>query len=145
MMIRSPAAVWANCTLVIACSVVAAGCVYLDLPASDQTRAQYTRVQIAAYSSALERYKNDVGEYPTSSEGLEALVIAPTGATRWRGPYLEPPQIRKDGWSRAFIYRAPVLPGERPDIISYGRDGRPGGRGTDEDIHRTTTEADKYR
>jgi len=90
------------------------------------------RAQIAAFESALDAFRLDVGRYPTSEEGLAALLAAPGAVPRWNGPYLKK-QIPKDPWGHPYAYRSPG--GDRDyEITSYARDGQAGGTGDDADI-----------
>jgi general secretion pathway protein G len=86
-----------------------------------------TQVLIEALSTALDTYKSDVGDYPTTEQGLEALLARPEGVSRWDGPYLKREMF--DAWQRPFVYRYPGRTAGRPDLISYGADGEPGGEG----------------
>lgn len=99
---------------------------------SEQTVA---KSQIEGFSRALGAYRIDVGTYPTTEESLAALVDKPsdsTKAAKWNGPYLEkaPPA---DPWARPYIYRSPGAKSDF-DLISYGKDGQPGGSGDAADI-----------
>lgn len=91
------------------------------------------KVQIAELGQALEMYKLDVDKYPSSSQGLNALVESPDGAKRWNGPYLGKPKVPQDPWHQEYHY---VSPGEHGkfDIYSYGADEKEGGEGEDQDI-----------
>ena len=77
-------------------------------------------------------YKLDVGRYPSTAQGLAALVDKPGGTAGWNGPYLKG-DVPPDPWNREYIYK---YPGERSelDIMSYGQNGSPGGEGEDSDI-----------
>lgn len=90
------------------------------------------KAQIEAFEKALDTFRIDVGRYPTSEEGLTALQTKPPTANVWNGPYLKK-DIPLDPWGHAYIYRTPGSHGEF-DIISYGKDGQPGGSGEDADI-----------
>lgn len=92
-----------------------------------------TRSQIEAFSRALGAYRLDMGAYPSTEEGLAALVTRPAGAAKWNGPYLEK-AVPKDPWGHAYIYRAPGAANADFDLISYGKDGQPGGDGEAADI-----------
>lgn len=92
--------------------------------------------QIEGFGRALNTYRIDMGGFPMAEEGLSALVSRPsdaTRATRWRGPYLEK-AVPKDPWGNAYVYRP--LSGETEDfeVVSHGKDGRPGGEGDAADI-----------
>ena len=90
------------------------------------------RAQIDALDKALDQYRLDVGRYPTTEQGLSALVTKPTGNSRWAGPYLKK-DVPADPWGKPYIYKSPGDHGEY-DLSSLGRDGRPGGTGEDADI-----------
>jgi general secretion pathway protein G len=91
------------------------------------------RGRIEMFVVALERYKHDVGSYPTTEQGLQALRFKPDGVDRWNGPYLEG-DIPNDPWGHPYIYKFPGKTPSKPEIISYGADGVPGGRGANADI-----------
>ncbi len=90
------------------------------------------KTQIALIEEALDQFRLDVGRYPTTSEGLRALIEDP-GIEGWDGPYLKKKVIPKDPWGREYQYQSPGTHGEY-DLFSYGRDGAPGGEGEDRDI-----------
>lgn len=95
--------------------------------------SERAKVQIEQIGSALELYKLDIGRYPSTQEGLNALLTAPGGASNWTGPYLKDAKTLKDPWSRDFTYRSPVERGGY-ELISLGADGREGGDGENRDI-----------
>lgn len=97
-----------------------------------RSEIQVARSQIDSLEKALDQYRLDMRRYPTSEEGLDALVVKPSGANGWNGPYLKK-AVPNDPWGRAYVYRTPGQKGEF-DLISLGRDGRPGGSGEDADI-----------
>lgn len=97
-----------------------------------KSEVKVARAQIDALEKALEQYRLDLGKYPTTEQGLTALNSAPPGEAKWSGPYLRK-EAPPDPWGRAYIYRFPGEHGEF-DLVSYGRDGRPGGDGEDQDI-----------
>jgi general secretion pathway protein G len=91
------------------------------------------KAQIEAFEKSLDTYRLDLGRYPNSEEGLGALLTAPAAnATKWNGPYLKK-AVPPDPWGHPYIYRSP---GTKSDfeIVSFGRDGQPGGSGEDADI-----------
>ncbi len=91
------------------------------------------KAQIGAFEKSLDTYRLDVGRYPTTEEGLAALLVAPSAnAAKWNGPYLKK-ALPLDPWSHPYQYRSPGAKGDF-DIISLGRDGQPGGAGEDADI-----------
>jgi len=91
------------------------------------------KAQIEAFEKSLDTYRLDVGRYPSTEEGLAALLAAPPAAgTRWNGPYLKK-AVPLAPWGHPYQYRAPGTKGEY-EIISLGKDGQPGGSGEDADI-----------
>lgn len=96
-------------------------------------RADSARLQIESLKSALDLYRIDTGRYPTTQQGLAALMGDPGGVRGWRGPYLDGSNLPADPWGNAYVYRAP---GERGpyDLLSLGADGAPGGTGEDADV-----------
>jgi len=78
-------------------------------------------------------YKLDVDKYPTSAQGLNALVESPDDAKRWNGPYLSKSKVPMDPWQQEYHY---VSPGEHGkfDLFSFGADEKEGGEGEDQDI-----------
>lgn len=92
--------------------------------------------QIEGFAKALHTYRIDTGQYPSSQEGLSALMAPPTSGTlseKWRGPYLEKP-VPLDPWGRPYVYRSPGVGAQDFEILSYGKDGFPGGSGDAADI-----------
>lgn len=100
---------------------------------SDTARITAARVQIKNFSTALGMYKLDTGLFPTTEQGLQALLDRPAGLTQWDGPYL-PQEIPVDPWGRPYVYKFPGEHGDEPDIISYGADGQPGGEALNADV-----------
>ena len=104
----------------------------------EEARRMKARVQIESIETALKLYKLDNGNYPSTEQGLQALVEAPaTGelAKSWReGGYLEKGKVPKDPWGNDYIYLSPGTRGDF-DLISYGADGTAGGEGKNEDIN----------
>jgi general secretion pathway protein G len=97
-----------------------------------KSETKLVRAQIDAFEKALDQYRADTSRYPTTEQGLAALMTRPTGETRWDGPYLKK-QIPLDPWGRAYQYKSPGDHGDF-DILSLGRDGVPGGTGDNADI-----------
>lgn len=97
------------------------------------SKSDAAKLQIEEFSSALDLYKLEVGPYPNTQEGLQALVEAPGGVTNWNGPYLKKKAVPKDPWGADYHY---VSPGQHGpfDLYSYGADGHEGGEGEDRDI-----------
>jgi len=98
----------------------------------DKAKTNTTKAQISAFESALGAYRLDVGAFPTTDQGLQALRTRPAGVENWDGPYL-PKELPLDAWGHPYVYRCPSEHGDY-EIISYGADGREGGEGVDADI-----------
>jgi len=98
-----------------------------------RANAEVAKTKIEQVGGQLELYKLDTGRYPTTQEGLAALIAAPSGAANWNGPYIRDTKALKDPWARDFIYRSP---GEKGgfDLISLGADGKEGGEGENRDV-----------
>ncbi len=88
--------------------------------------------QVDALGKALDQYRLDVGHYPTTEQGLAALNAKPANEVKWDGPYLKK-KVPLDPWGKPYVYRQPGEHGDY-DLLSYGRDGQPGGTGEDADI-----------
>jgi general secretion pathway protein G len=94
-----------------------------------ESRVKTAKLQIESFSSALDLYYLDTGRYPTTSEGLEALVQRPSGVEVWNGPYVKGGRIPADPWSHAYQYRSPVDHSPPYEIVSLGPSGHEGGSG----------------
>ncbi len=97
-----------------------------------KARTETARAQIAAIGTALELYALDNGGFPPPDVGLAALNTAPSGATRWRGPYLKNVKDLKDPWGHFYQYSLDQR--GQPKVVSLGRDNAPGGIGEDADV-----------
>lgn len=85
---------------------------------------------IERLAGVLDIYKLDIGTYPTTEQGLMALIERPSGVPRWNGPYLKGEKVPEDPWSRPFIYHNPSQrAGHEYDLYSLGPTGQPGGTG----------------
>lgn len=91
------------------------------------------KAQINALGKALDQYRLDTGHYPSTSQGLSALTVQPSGETKWDGPYLQKSTVPPDPWSKPYLYKQPGEHGDY-DLLSYGHDGQPGGTGEAADI-----------
>ena len=104
----------------------------------EEARRMKAQIQIESMETALKLYKLDNGAYPTTEQGLQALVEPPTVgelSRAWReGGYLEKGKVPGDPWDNEYIYLSPGVHGEY-DLVSYGADGEAGGEGKDKDIN----------
>jgi general secretion pathway protein G len=98
-----------------------------------EAKVKAAKIQIESLGSALDLYFLDTGQYPSSSEGLDALVQRPGAATGWNGPYLKGNVVPSDPWGKPYVYRSPGQSGAY-DIVSYGSDKQEGGTGVAADI-----------
>ena len=98
-----------------------------------ESKTKAARVQIEDLAATLDMYKLDLGTYPTTEEGLKALIESPDSAKRWNGPYLRKSKIPLDPWQQEYRY---VSPGEHGkfDLFTLGADIKEGGEGEDQDI-----------
>jgi len=99
-----------------------------------ESKIKAAKVQIEDLAQTLDMYKLDVGSYPTSEQGLNALIESPDGAQRWNGPYLRKSKVPLDPWNNEYKYSSPGEHGKF-DIVSMGADGNEGGEGEDKDLN----------
>jgi general secretion pathway protein G len=97
-----------------------------------KSEVNVAKAQIDALEKALDQYRLDTGRYPSAELGLNALINRPANEPKWNGPYLRK-GVPLDPWGRPYLYRIPGEKGEF-DLISYGKDGQPGGGGENSDI-----------
>lgn len=97
-----------------------------------KSEVKTARAQIDALEKALDQYRLDTGHYPTTEQGLAALVTQPANEPRWDGPYLKK-NVPPDPWGNPYVYKKPGDHGEY-DLLSYGNDGQSGGSGEAADI-----------
>lgn len=97
-----------------------------------KSNAKVARAQIESFGQALDQYRLDVGQYPSSEQGLGALRAAPQQVARWQGPYLKR-DIPDDPWGHPYVYKRPGQHGDY-DLVSLGSDGQPGGEGEAADV-----------
>ncbi len=98
-----------------------------------KSEIKVARAQIDAIDKSLAQYRIDVGHFPTTEQGLGALVATPSGEPKWNGPYLSK-SVPSDPWGRPYHYKC--CPGEHGDfdLYSFGKDGVAGGTGEQGDI-----------
>lgn len=90
-----------------------------------KSEVKTAKAQIDALEKALDQYRLDNGRYPTTEQGLAALMSKPANEARWDGPYLKK-AVPLDPWGNSYVYKQPGTRGEF-DLMSYGKDGQPGG------------------
>lgn len=98
----------------------------------DKSEVKTAKAQIVAFEKAISAYRLDTGHFPSTEQGLEALTTRPSNEPKWEGPYLDK-RVPPDPWGNPYVYKSP---GENRDydLISLGKDGRPGGEGSSADI-----------
>src|ERR1700692_4090255 len=96
-------------------------------------KVKAAKIQMQSFSGAIDLFYLDAGRFPSTSEGLSALMQRTPGVAAWNGPYLKGNSLPNDPWNHPYLYRAP---GDRApyEILSYGSDGQEGGRGNADDI-----------
>ena len=99
-----------------------------------ESKVKAAKVQIEDLAQTLDMYKLDVGSYPTSDQGLNALIESPDGAARWNGPYLRKSKVPLDPWQQEYKYTSPGEHGKFV-VTSLGADGNEGGEGEDKDLN----------
>ena len=99
----------------------------------EKAKADAAKIEIGQISQTLDLYKLEIGRYPTTQEGLQALISAPAGVTNWNGPYWKKTTVPKDPWGNEYKYTSPGQ--STPyEIVSLGADGKEGGEGPNKDI-----------
>jgi general secretion pathway protein G len=98
-----------------------------------EAKTKAAKVQIEDLAASLDMYKLDLGKYPTSEQGLDALITAPEGLKRWNGPYLQKSKVPLDPWQQEYRYVFPGTHGKF-DLFSLGADDKDGGEGEDKDV-----------
>jgi general secretion pathway protein G len=99
-----------------------------------KSERKVAQAQLESFSKALDAYRLDVGKYPSTEQGLAALGTRQGNEPKWNGPYLEK-AVPNDPWGHPYVYKSPGEKGDY-DILSYGKDGQPGGVDDAADITR---------
>lgn len=97
------------------------------------SRSKTAHIQIESLVTSLELFHVDVGRYPATTEGLDALIKVPAKLPGWNGPYITKATVPPDPWGTAYHYEAPGKKGQF-DLYTLGRDAKEGGSGEDADI-----------
>ena len=98
-----------------------------------ESKVKAAKIQLQSFAGALDLFYLDAGRFPSTAEGLAALVRQTPGVAAWNGPYLKGGNVPDDPWNNGYVYRSPGEHGLY-DIISYGADGQEGGSGVAADI-----------
>ena len=99
-----------------------------------ESKTKAAKLQIEELSSALDIYRLDVGRYPSTEEGLSALIDQPMNSGYWNGPYLRKKKLPMDPWNVPYVYASPGEHGQF-DIYSLGADRVAGGKGENQDVN----------
>lgn len=94
----------------------------------DKSKVTTAEAQLDNIAKALDQYRIDTGHYPSSEQGLAALVMAPAGEPKWNGPYMKK-AVPPDPWGNPYVYRRPGSNGREYDLLSNGQDGNSSGDG----------------
>jgi general secretion pathway protein G len=99
----------------------------------EKAKASAAKTDLAQLSTELDLFKLEIGRYPSSQEGLEALLKNPGGVNNWNGPYTKKKEM-KDPWNNDYKYASPGSNGQPFEVKSLGADGKEGGEGPNADI-----------
>ncbi len=123
--------------VVVIIGILAAIVVPSIIGRADEARIEAARADLKVFSDALDQYQMHIGSYPSSDEGLAALLAAPAGLkdpTKWKGPYLKATSVPKDPWGSDYIYAFPSERGLKwPDVYSVGPDGQ---KNSEDDVYK---------
>lgn len=97
-----------------------------------KSETKVAQTQISSLEKSFDIYRLDTGHFPSTEQGLDALVTPPQNEPKWSGPYLKK-AVPLDPWGRRYLYKYPGEHGDY-DIYTYGKDGQPGGQGDNADI-----------
>jgi general secretion pathway protein G len=99
----------------------------------EKAKQKAAKIEIEQIGQTLDLFRLEVGRYPTTQEGLQALISVPAGVSNWNGPYWKKGTLPKDPWTHEYKYASPGQHGAY-DLYSLGADGKEGGEGNDKDI-----------
>jgi len=99
----------------------------------EEAKRKAAAIEIGQIGQSLDLYKLEIGRYPSTQEGLQALITAPSGTANWNGPYWKKGTLPKDPWTNEYKYTSPGAKGAY-DILSLGADAKEGGDGPAKDI-----------
>ena len=98
-----------------------------------KAKSDTARLQIEDLGAALDLYYLEIADYPTTEQGLQALIEAPEGVANWNGPYLKKKKIPNDPWQHTYHYQSPGEHGAY-DLFTLGKDNQQGGNKENKDI-----------
>jgi general secretion pathway protein G len=100
---------------------------------AQEAKVGVAKEDLERLGNSIERFRNDVGRFPTKEEGLRVLLQRPTGGITWFGPYVS--EIPLDPWEEAYVYEGPLPNDNRFKLFSYGPDRKAGGQGLNADLY----------
>ena len=100
----------------------------------EKAKADAAKIEMGQIGQTLDLYKLETGRYPSTQEGLQALISAPPGVGNWNGPYWKKTTVPKDPWGNEYRYASPGQNNSPYEISSYGADGKEGGEGANKDL-----------
>lgn len=120
--------------VIVVLALIAAAVTPQILGRFNTAKVRTAQLQANTLAAALDDFFIDVGRYPTSEEGVDALFAAPASAKSWNGPYVRSERTLIDPWERKYVIGAPLAANRPPPIVSFGADGSEGGEGADADV-----------
>ena len=119
--------------VILILAILAAMIVPKLIQRSGQAKEAAAKADLSTFARMLEAFRLDCGRYPTTEEGLGALVTQPSDATNWKGPYLTK-DVPQDPWAHDYVYEYPGSTEDTYVLMSFGSDGVEGGTGEAQDI-----------
>jgi general secretion pathway protein G len=123
--------------VIVVLALIAAAVTPQILGRFNNAKTRTAQLHADTLAASLDDFFIDVGRYPTSEEGIDALLTAPTGTNGWRGPYVRSEKTLIDPWGRKFVVAPSTTANAPPSVVSLGADGAEGGEGADADIRST--------
>lgn len=120
--------------VIVVLALIAAAVTPQILGRFNTAKTRTAQLQANTLAAAMDDFFIDVGRYPTTEEGIDALLTAPTGNKSWAGPYVRSEHTLMDPWDRKYVVGQPAAANQPPPVLSLGADGSEGGEGADADI-----------
>jgi len=120
--------------VIVVLALIAAAVTPQILGRFNTAKTRTAQLQANTLAAALDDFFIDVGRYPTSQEGVDALLTAPAGVKSWNGPYVRSGRTLLDPWDRQYLIGQPAARNQPPPVVSLGADGGEGGEGPDADV-----------
>lgn len=120
--------------VIVVLALIAAAVTPQILGRFSTAKTRTAQLQANTLAAAMDDFFIDMGRYPTTDEGIDALLAAPTGVKTWAGPYVRSERTLIDPWDRKYVIGQPAAASQPPPVMSLGADGREGGEGPDADV-----------